>query len=72
MKKPRDGINVSAGQENADDGRASRLVWRSKLRRDQNLRAQVGRSIQQKPICEVYREGELRLCARVSAQGSGA
>src|SRR5271170_2470112 len=72
MKQTRHGVNVSASQEYAGDGRASRPLRRSKLRRGKNLRAQVGRSVQQKPFFGVYGKGELRLGARVSAKRSRA
>ena len=65
-------VNIGIGQHDARDGRlADTIVYavtRVKFRRGLNLRAQIGRSSEQKPRMPVLTDGNLGLSARLAVE----
>jgi hypothetical protein len=70
-------VDVSVGKNRSGDGRLAGVILaflfsRMKIRRSLNLRAQIGRSSEQKPGLRVGADGKLGLGAGLAVERSGA
>jgi len=73
MEEAHEGVDIGGREENASDGSAGGFVIRrGKLRRGQDLAAEVGGSAEKEPDGAVGREGQLSLSAGLGLDGPRA
>jgi len=71
-KQSEDVIDIGVGECDAGDGRVASRLAGMQFRRGFDLKAQVGRSAEQKPKDGVLGERELRLSARLAVEDAAS